>query len=86
MSSEFEAFCAQAGATKPIRRILIANNGMAARKFILSVHRHDRVPTIPTHCMRSWAAVGLATRNRSLAASRRQLQSRRNVLMPPAGP
>uniref|UniRef100_A0A7S4BXK4 Acetyl-CoA carboxylase n=1 Tax=Chrysotila carterae TaxID=13221 RepID=A0A7S4BXK4_CHRCT len=37
MSSEFEAFCAQAGATKPIRRILIANNGMAARKFILSV-------------------------------------------------
>ena len=36
-TEQYDEFVEQCGGRKPIRRILIANNGMAARKFILSV-------------------------------------------------
>ena len=39
---QYEAFCEAAGGRKVVRRILIANNGMAARKFILSVRAPRR--------------------------------------------
>ena len=34
---EYEQFVRDAGGTKPIRRIVVANNGMAATKFIMSI-------------------------------------------------
>jgi len=34
---QYEAFVAETGGSKVIRRLLVANNGMAARKFIMSI-------------------------------------------------
>lgn len=38
-SARYEALVREYGGTRVIRRVLIANNGMAATKFILSVRR-----------------------------------------------
>lgn len=39
MYSSLEEYCKQRGGTRPIRRIFIANNGIAAVKCIRSVRR-----------------------------------------------
>ena len=43
---QYERFVAQTGGTRVIRRLLVANNGMAARKFIMSVCMHSNCPHV----------------------------------------